>query len=95
MTDSSKFHAYTDGTDWIIGTSLEEAIAAYAEEIDASVDDFVASSFKLLDSDKDLTICERDEPGQPKETKKVSEWIAERISNHGEHLSRLLCSTEY
>lgn len=95
MPSPSEFHCYTDGTDWLIGTSLEEAIDAYAANSGLTRKDFHLSSYRQLADDSELTITEQDEPGKPETTMTLSEWIAERIANHGENFDRLLCSTEY
>jgi hypothetical protein len=93
--NSDQFHAYTNGIDTIIGTSLGEAIAAYASEIDLDPFELLSDEWDELRDGSNLTISEPDEPGNPKETKKVSVWIAEQIANHGDNFSRLLGSSEY
>lgn len=95
MTYPSNYHCYTDGTDWLIGTSLEEAIDAYAPNVGLTREDFNLSDYRQLADDSNLTITEQDEPGKPKTTMTIAEWIAERIANHGENFDRLLSSTEY
>lgn len=91
----ANYHAYTDGTDTIIGTSLDEAIAAYADEIETPLDDFSLWRWKELDDSKEKTITMRDEPGAPKFQRTIREWIDLQIAENHDHFSRLLCSTEY
>lgn len=92
MLDTSQFHAYTDGTDTIIGTSLEEAVCAYLlENTDASG----TGPWAQLDDSASKTIrCEDCEP--EKMTKTIREWIDWHLSSSNQsEFRRLLCSTEY
>lgn len=95
LTDPSNYHAYTDGTDTIIGTSLEEAIEAYADEIDEPASDLLQDHWRQLPDSDHKTITMQDEAGQPKERRTVREWIDLQITENPDHFSRLLCSTEY
>jgi hypothetical protein len=90
MTDSSQFHAYTDGTDTIIGTSCDEAVRAYTEENPDASDQ--GTQWEELGDGQLKTI--RDGIGS-RETKTNREWIDWHISRNPDNFSRLLCSTEY
>jgi hypothetical protein len=93
MTNQSQFHAYTDGTDTIIGTSLDEAIAAYStQNPDASG---THRFWEELSDSRLKTITMVDETGMPKATKSIREWIDAQIAESPDNFSRLLCSTEY
>jgi hypothetical protein len=82
MTDSTKYHAYTDGTDTIIGTSLHEAIEAYSKENpDADSWGDTAGMWETIDDEA--------------EDKTARGWIDLHISESPDNFSRLLCSTEY
>lgn len=92
MVDTSQFHAYTDGTDTIIGTSCDEAVYAYSlENPDASG----TGPWVQLDDSASKTIrCEDCEP--EKMTKTIREWIDWHLATDKQGaFHRLLCSTEY
>ena len=93
-------HVYTDHTDWLWGTSLIEALTAYAEECGGTIDDYYQEDFDQLDDDAPITV--RDVDGEldwpdGKKTLTAREWIADFISQPRSDgtSSRLICSTEY
>ena len=100
MTDTSKFHAYTDKTDTIIGTSLEEALAGYLPQYGDPEHVFNYADWKELDDGTDKTIVMDAEAPRSKRTrvtKTLREWIEWHIANDHDpdNFQRLLCSTEY
>lgn len=89
------YHAYTDGTDTIIGTSLQEAIEAYSRENpDAEAWGDTAGMWEQLGDEQRKTMRTEDGDGE-RITKPIREWIDLHIAESPTNFSRLLCSTEY
>jgi hypothetical protein len=97
MTESTQYHAYTDGTDTIIGTTAEEALAVYRlENKDCCTDSM--DFYQMRDDDRLQIVNPHGNGG--KQSKTVREWIDEQITSQhcrkpDGSFTRLLCSTEY
>jgi hypothetical protein len=74
-----EYHAYTDGTDWIVGTSFEEAVEVYRQENP----DFDANNeqppWPQVDDDHVMTINEDSNPPL-KKTATIREHIADHFA---------------
>ena len=93
---TSELHVFANGTDWIIGETVESAVAGYCEEIGEKPVDYPRGprDFELVDDNKEITA--HDDDGT-KTTKTARQWIEHNISVSRDPLwfSRLVCSTEY
>ena len=101
MIDFNNLHVYTDRTDWLIGTSAEDAIEYHCKESGCDFAEYLQNSggrFVQLDDGEQLTIRDFDGNGNCA-TKTIREWIqwhvASPTSGTNGNWSRLLSSTEY
>jgi len=87
MTDEelSKYCAYTNGIDFIIGTSLSEAISSYCAEIGIDVSEYDSPS-KFLEVPVETAMIIVDEDSCKIERKLISEWIRIRLTLNSSRL---------
>lgn len=78
-------HVYTNGTDWFIARDADDLRAAIVEHHGEGAN---TDGFRALPDNALVTVTDVDEPGQPKVTKTVRQWL--RFEKRG-----LLCSTEF
>jgi hypothetical protein len=93
-------HVYSNGTDWVWGASLTEALTAYAAEFGGPIEDFFPDEFEQVDDDCPITVLDVDSNfdwPDGKKTLTAREWIVAFISEPRSDGSvcRLICSTEY
>lgn len=71
----STFHVFTDDHDWVVAESAKQARDHLIEEIGACDGEISPiDEWRMIPDDEELTFTYMDEPGQPKETMKASEW---------------------
>jgi hypothetical protein len=96
MTDEelAKYHVYSNKTDWIIGTSLNEAIAVYCLEIGLAPSEcYSPAGFVEVPGDSELSV--REEDSYRPERRTIREWIRVRLTGNNGGASRLVASTEF
>lgn len=99
---SEHFHVYTNGEDYLIGTSAREAAEVHCSETGDSVEEYLkeCGPFVACPDDKELTIANDDDNcgGVRKRTKTMREWVTDQkaiTADTNGNFTRLLCSKNY
>lgn len=97
-----QFRVYTNGEDYIIGTSAREAAEVHCCETGDSVEEYLKEYGPLVacPDDKELTIANDDDNCGVvrKRTKTMREWVTDQMAittDTNGNFTRLLCSKNY